>query len=82
MNYYRGNFYGKSCSAIFYELAKQLNKVTSDVLWWRIVGFYEQILHQKIDFEEQDYETLQCQREVQLHVPDQMVRQNEELDQS
>lgn len=52
MNYYRGAFFGKSCSAIFYELAKQLNKVTSDILWWRIVGFTDQVLHQKIDFEE------------------------------
>ena len=39
MNYYRGTFYGKCCSAVFYELAKQLNKVTRDILWWRIVGF-------------------------------------------
>jgi len=72
MNYYRGTFYGKSCSAILYELAKQLNKVTNDILWWRIVGFYDQLLHQKIDFEEQDNETLQCQKEVQHFVPDQV----------
>jgi len=50
VNYYRGNFFGKCCSAIFYELAKQLNKVTNDILWWRIVGFTDQILHQKVDF--------------------------------
>lgn len=41
MNYYRGTFYGKCCSSIFFELAKQLNKVTNDILWWRIVGFYD-----------------------------------------
>ena len=64
LNYYRGNFFGKCSSAIFYELAKQLNKVTNDILWWRLVGFTDQVLHQKIDFEEQDYETLQCQKEV------------------
>ena len=45
MNYYRGAFFGKCSSAIFYELAKQLNKVTSDILWWRIVGFTDQVLH-------------------------------------
>lgn len=60
VNYYRGNFFGKCCSAIFYELAKQLNKVTNDILWWRIVGFTDQILHQKVDLQEQDFETEQC----------------------
>lgn len=60
MNYYRGTFFGKCSSAVFYELAKQLNKVTNHILWWRIVGFTDQILHQKIDFEEEQFETLQC----------------------
>ena len=49
VNYYRGNFFGKCCSAVFYELAKQLNKITNEILWWRIVGFTDQILHQKVD---------------------------------
>lgn len=52
LNYYRGDFFGKCSSAVMYELAKQLNKVTNDVLWWRIVGFTDQILHQKVDLEE------------------------------
>ena len=47
------------------------NIKTSDILWWRIVGFTDQILHQKIDFEEQDGETMQCQREVQNYAPNQ-----------
>ena len=58
MNYYRGSFNGKSSSAIFYELAKQLNKITNDILWWRIVGFSDQVLHEKIDNEEKDHENL------------------------
>ena len=76
MNYYRGTFFGKCSSAVFYELAKQLNKVTNHILWWRIVGFTDQILHQKIDFEEEQYETLQCQKEVLLHVPNQAAVQD------
>ena len=60
MNYYRGTFYGKCCAAVFYELAKQLNKVTNDILWWRIVGFTDQILHQKIDSEEEHNENVAC----------------------
>ena len=78
MNYYRGTFFGKCCSAVLYELAKQLNKVTNDILWWRIVGFTDQILHQKIDFEEEQFETMQCQKEVLLHVPNQAAHDSED----
>ena len=53
--------------------------MTADILWWRIVGFTDQILHQKIDFEEQDTETLQCQKEVHLHVPNQGRDQQNEF---
>jgi hypothetical protein len=35
-----------------YELASQMNKASKEMLWWRIVGYTEQVLHEKIDFEE------------------------------
>ena len=60
LNYYRGTFYSKSTSSLMFEMAYQLNKASKEMLWWRIVGLTEQILHEKIDFEEQDFETQQC----------------------
>lgn len=34
------------------------------MLWWRIVGFTDQVLHQKIDMEQQQHEVELCNREV------------------
>lgn len=59
-NYYRGSFTGRSCSLLIYELASQLNRVTKEFLWWHIVGFTDQILHAKIDLEEQGKGTMNC----------------------
>jgi len=69
-NYYRGAFYGKGSAAILYELSKQLNKVSREILWWRIIGLTDQVLHQKIDMEDEDGENMSCMKEVQLLVPD------------
>ena len=52
LNYYRGTFYSKSTSSLMYELASQMNKASKEMLWWRIVGYTDQVLHEKIDFEE------------------------------
>lgn len=48
-SYYRGTFIGKCSASITYELAAQLNKDSKEMLWWRIVGFTDQTLHEKID---------------------------------
>ena len=68
-NYYRGTFYGKSTASIMYELGIQLNKEGKDMLWWRIVGLTDQILHKKIDIEEKNYEIVSCNKEVSRLVP-------------
>lgn len=55
-NYYRGTFYGKPTSSVIYELCVQLNKDSKEMLWWRIIGLSDLILHEKIDMEEYSYE--------------------------
>jgi len=81
-NYYRGAFYGKGSAAILYELSKQLNKVSREILWWRIIGLTDQVLHQKIDMEDEDGENMSCMKEVQLLVPDRLPGQNYVVDES
>lgn len=49
------------------------------MLWWRIVGVTEQIIHEKIDIEECNYEVTTCNNEVSRLVPNQLqVEQDEE----
>lgn len=69
INYYRGTFYGKNSASITYELSVQLNKESRDMLWWRIVGLTDQILHQKCEEEEEQVELDACNREVLRLVP-------------
>ena len=68
-NYYRGTFYGKASSSIMYELCVQLNKDSKEMLWLRIVGVTEQIIHEKIYIEECNYEVSTCNNEVSRLVP-------------
>jgi len=44
-HYYRGTFYSRSTAATAYELSVQLNKESKEILWWRIVGLFDQIVH-------------------------------------
>ena len=37
---------------MLYELSNQLNKRSREILWWRVVGLTDLILHSKIDMEE------------------------------
>jgi len=37
-HYYRGYFTFKSSASTAYELSKQLNKDSREMLWWRVVG--------------------------------------------
>jgi hypothetical protein len=39
------------------------------MLWWRIVGVTEQIIHEKVDIEECNYEVTTCNNEVSRLVP-------------
>ena len=68
--YYRGTFYGKSSSAVLYELSKQLNKVSRDMLWWRIVGITDRIINNKVNEEDKNGEQVECQEEVSRLVPE------------
>ena len=68
-NYYRGTFYGKPTSSVMYELSIQLNKDSKEMLWWRIVGIADLIVHEKIDIEERNFELLSCNNEVSRLVP-------------
>ena len=54
--------------------------MSREILWWRIVGLTDQILHEKIDQEEQDYESMACMKEVQLLVPEKAPGQNYVVD--
>lgn len=47
-----------------------MNKGNRDMLWWRIVGFTDLLLHDKLDFEKQDFENANCMKEVQMVVVD------------
>lgn len=69
-NYYRGTFYGKCSSAVLYELSKQLNKESRDMLWWRIVGITDRIINNKVNEEDKNGEIMECEEEVFRLVPD------------
>ena len=49
-----------------------MNKDGKDMLWWRIVGLADLILHEKIDMEEYNIELLSCNNEVSRLVPNQI----------
>ena len=61
---------------MMYELSKQLNKISREILWWRIVGLTDLILHSKIDMEEQACENNDCKKEVQYLVPEKQLDQD------
>ena len=69
-NSYRGTFFGKSSASVLYELSVQLNKETRDMLWWRVVGVTDRVMHNKTDDEEKNIETENCNKEVYRLVPD------------
>lgn len=50
-SYYRGTFYGRPSASIVYEIAVQLNKDSREILWWRIVGMTDNLIHEKLDAE-------------------------------
>lgn len=68
LNYYRGSFYGRSSSGIFYQLGSQLNKSNKDMLWYWIVGLTDLQLHQKSEDQKYSEEIQECNDEVfKLH---------------
>ncbi len=40
------------------------------MLWWRVVGVTDRIMHSKTDDEENNIETEHCNKEVYRFVPD------------
>lgn len=70
MNYYgQGTYYGKSTAGMMYELCSQLNKTNKDLLWYRIVGLADLIVHCKAPDVEYQYEIDACNDEVQRLQP-------------
>lgn len=70
-SYYRGTFTGKCSSSVVYELAVQLNKDSREMLWWRIVGFTDQVIHEKIDSLLMAAEIDECNERVFKVIPQQ-----------
>lgn len=58
-----------------------MNKDGKDMLWWRIVGLADLILHEKIDMEEYNIELLSCNNEVSRLVPNQIQDELENFQQ-
>lgn len=62
--YYSGTFYSKSSAMCFYELSKQLNRNSKDLLWYWIIGLSNLIVHQKVGEMEYNDEVHMCNDEV------------------
>ena len=46
------------------------------MLWWRIVGFTDQVLHEKIDCSLMDSEFNECRNRVDKVIPAAQLNQN------
>lgn len=44
-----GHYFGMSTAGMFYELARQLNRETSNLLWLWAVGLADQLIHGKVE---------------------------------
>ena len=64
MNYYHGNFFGKSIAYEMYEMSQQLNRESNEFLWLWIIGLTYQYLHLKITQIQYQEMLSECQREV------------------
>lgn len=64
LTYYQGTFYSKSTAWNLYELSKQLNRNSKDLLWYWIIGLSNLIVHQKIGEMEYNEEVQLCNEEV------------------
>lgn len=47
--YYNGSYFGTSVAWLMFELAKQMNRENSEMLWMGLVGISEQLVHLKVD---------------------------------
>jgi len=65
LQYYRGSFYGKSSSYIIYEMCLQMNRESKDMLWLRILGATDQVIHSKCGTYDYDDDVMKCIEEVQ-----------------
>ena len=45
--YYRGNYFGLSCSGVAFRLAETLNRNNKDTLWWWCIGLADFTVHGK-----------------------------------
>ncbi|KJE88507.1 CDC45-like protein [Capsaspora owczarzaki ATCC 30864] len=48
-NYYSKTFFGTSVAIQMFMLAESLNKESTELLWWAIVGLTDQFVHERID---------------------------------
>ncbi len=63
-SYYRGNYFGKSIAGIMYFIAQQLNKESLDYLWYWIIGITDQLVHNRISFNQYETDISDCRNEV------------------
>jgi cell division control protein 45 len=64
LNYYRGSFYGSSTASVLFELSKQLNKETKNLLWLWILGLSDIVIHCKAGELDYSDELGRCSEEV------------------
>ena len=62
--YYSGSFYGKSVAQLVYYIAQQLNKESSSMLWFAILGVTYQYLNSQISKVQYEEAVIEFQREI------------------
>jgi len=63
-SYYRGDYFGKSIAGIMYFVAQQLNKENLDYLWYWIIGITDQLIHNRVSFNQYETHISDCRNEV------------------
>lgn len=66
-NYYKGSYYGQSAASLVYEISKQLNKDSNQLLWHSIVGITDQFVNERVSREQYTMSVSDCQEEVDKH---------------
>ncbi|XP_068086609.1 cell division control protein 45 homolog [Anabrus simplex] len=62
--YTQYSYFGRSSAIVMFELAWKLSKDSNDLLWWAIVGATEQMLLNKIEYQQYILETGNLQNHV------------------
>jgi len=62
--YYSAAWHGCASAVVLYELVKNLNKSSNELLWLAIVGLTDQLCHERVEFEKYVSEAQTLQAEV------------------